>query len=113
MEQINNFIEAIKQKELIDVLIAIGIIILFYIMRNVFSNMIIKIFKVKGSEKQKLKNSETSKGLKTIFICIGVYIALLILNLEASWFSLCSKILRIVIIISVTRIISELISPES
>ena len=76
MEQINNFIEAIKQKELIDVLIAIGIIILFYIMRNVFSNMIIKIFKVKGSEKQKLKNSETSKGLKTIFICIGVYIAL-------------------------------------
>lgn len=113
MEQINNFIEAIKQKELIDVLIAIGIIILFYIMRNVFSNMIIKIFKVKGSEKQKLKNSETSKGLKTIFICIGVYIALLLLNLEASWFSLCSKILRIVIIISVTRIISELISPES
>lgn len=113
MEQINNFIEKIKQKELIDVLIAIGIIILFYIMRNVFSNMIIKIFKVKGSEKQKLKNSETSKGLKTIFICIGVYIALLILNLEASWFSLCSKILRIVIIISVTRIISELISPES
>lgn len=113
MEQINNFIEAIKQKELIDVLIAIGIIILFYIMRNVFSNMIIKIFKVKGSEKQKLKNSETSKGLKTIFICIGVYIALLILNLKASWFSLCSKILRIVIIISVTRIISELISPES
>lgn len=113
MEQINNFIEAIKQKELIDVLIAIGIIILFYIMRNVFSNMIIKIFKIKGSEKQKLKNSETSKGLKTIFICIGVYIALLILNLEASWFSLCSKILRIVIIISVTRIISELISPES
>lgn len=113
MEQINNFIEAIKQKELIDVLIAIGIIILFYIMRNVFSNMIIKIFKVKGSEKQKLKNSETSKGLKTIFICIGVYIALLILNLEASWFGLCSKILRIVIIISVTRIISELISPES
>lgn len=113
MEQINNFIETIKQKELIDVLIAIGIIILFYIMRNVFSNMIIKIFKVKGSEKQKLKNSETSKGLKTIFICIGVYIALLILNLEASWFSLCSKILRIVIIISVTRIISELISPES
>lgn len=113
MEQINNFIETIKQKELIDVLIAIGIIILFYIMRNVFSNMIIKIFKIKGSEKQKLKNSETSKGLKTIFICIGVYIALLILNLEASWFSLCSKILRIVIIISVTRIISELISPES
>ena len=113
MEQINNFIEAIKQKELIDVRIAIGIIILFYIMRNVFSNMIIKIFKIKGSEKQKLKNSETSKGLKTIFICIGVYIALLILNLEASWFSLCSKILRIVIIISVTRIISELISPES
>ncbi len=113
MEQINNFIETIKQKELVDVLIAIGIIILFYIMRNVFSNMIIKIFKVKGSEKQRLKNSETSKGLKTIFMCIGVYIALLILNLEASWFSLCSKILRIVIIISVTRIISELISPES
>ena len=46
MEQINNFIEAIKQKELIDVLIAIGIIILFYIMRNVFSNMIIKILKI-------------------------------------------------------------------
>lgn len=113
MEQINKFIETIKQKELIDILIAIGIIILFYIMRNVFSNMIIKIFKVKGSEKQRLKNSETSKGLKTIFMCIGVYIALLILNLEASWFSLCSKILRIVIIISVTRIISELISPES
>lgn len=113
MEQINNFIENIKERNLIDVLIAIGIVIVFYVVSSLFSKVVMKLLKVKGNDKEKLKNSDIYKALKGIFICVGLYIALLVLNLPENWFILCSKVIRIFLILNVARVVAELISPES
>ncbi|MCI8486274.1 MAG: mechanosensitive ion channel family protein [Clostridia bacterium] len=113
MEQINSFIEKIKERNLIDVLIAIVIIIVFYMVSSLFSKLVMKLLKIKGNDKEKIKNSDIYKALKGIFLCLGIYIALLVLNLPENWFILCSKIVRIFIIINTARVIAELISPES
>lgn len=113
MQQINSFIENIKERNLIDVLIAIVIIIVFYMVSSLFSKLVMRLLKIKGNDKEKIKNSDIYKSLKGIFLCIGFYIALLILDLPENWFTLCSKIVRIFIILNTARLVAELISPES
>ena len=113
MESIKLFIENIKQRNLIDVLIAVGIIIVFYMVSSLFSKIVIKLFKIKGNDKEKIKNSDIYKALKSIFLCAGFYIALLVLNFPENWFALCSKIIRVVFILNIARAVATLISPES
>ncbi len=113
MEQIQSFIENIQEKNLIDVLIAIGIIIIFCMVSSLFSKFVMRILKIKGNDKEKLKNSDIYKGLRYVFICIGIYVALVILNLPDNWFILCSKVIRIFIIFNSARVLAGIISPES
>lgn len=113
MEQIKIFIENIKGKSIIDVLIAIGIIIVFYMGSSMFSKFIMKLLKIKGSNKENLKQNEIYKSLKNIFICIGFYIGLLVLSLPENWFNFTTKIIRILMIINLAKVIAELISPDS
>ncbi len=113
MEQINGFIENIKERNLIDVLIAIVIVIVFYMVSSLFSKLVMKLLKIKGNDKEKIKNSDIYKALKSIFLCIGFYIALLVLNLPENWFILCSKIIRIFVILNAAGLVADLISPES
>ena len=57
MEQINGFFENIKERNLIDVLISIVIIIVFYMVSSLFSKLVMKLLKIKGNDKEKIKNS--------------------------------------------------------
>lgn len=113
MEIIKEFIENVKERNFMDVLIAIAIVILFYMVSSLFSKIVIKLFKIKGNDKEKIKNSDIYKALKSIFMCAGLYIGLLILNLPENWFLLCSKIIRVGFILNIARAIAALISPES
>lgn len=113
MESINKFIENIRERNLIDVLIAIGIVIVFYMVSSLFSKMIMKIFKIKGNEKEKIKNDDIYNAIKSLFVCAGLYIALLVLNLPENWFSLCSKLIRVIMILNIAKAIAALISPNS
>lgn len=113
MEQIKSLIENIKERNLIDVLIAVVIVIVFYMVSSLFSKLVMKLLKIKGNDKEKIKNSDIYKALKSIFLCIGIYIAILVLDIPENWFILCSKIVRIFLILNAARVIAELISPES
>ena len=113
MEQIKSLIENIKERNLIDVLIAVVIVIVFYMVSSLFSKLVMKLLKIKGNDKEKIKNSDIYKALKSIFLCIGIYIALLVLDLPENWFILSSKIVRIFVIVNAERVIAEFISPES
>ena len=55
MEQINEFIEKINERNLVDVLIAVAIIIVFYMVSSLFSKVVMKLLKIKGNDKEKIK----------------------------------------------------------
>ena len=52
MEQLVDFWNRLTSIEVVDIIIAIGIIVLFRIFSGTFSYMIIKIFKIKVLKKQ-------------------------------------------------------------
>ena len=77
MEQLKNWIANITSIEIIDVIIAIGIIIFFRIFSAGMAYVIIKMFKWKEKSKKKIKESAFYRPLRLFFILLGFYLAIL------------------------------------
>ncbi len=81
MEQISNFLESINTVQIIDILIAIGIILFFRIFSSIIAYIIIRMFKIKEKEAKKVKESAFYKPLRAFFILLGFYLAILFLKI--------------------------------
>ena len=80
MEQIINIIESIKALQIIDVIVAICLIILFKVLSPSISYVIIKLFKFNSKGKRAIKESAFYKPLKVFFIILGIYLAIVFLR---------------------------------
>lgn len=81
MEQLNEWITIITSIEIIDVMIAIGIIVFFRIFSAGIAYFIIKMFKWKEKSKKKIKENAFYQPLKLFFILLGFYLAILFLKI--------------------------------
>ena len=59
------------------------------------------------------KENDTYKGLRSIFLCFGIYLALIILALPATAMAFCIKLIRVAVILSIAKILVGMISPTS
>lgn len=115
MEQINNLLDIvtdIKENRLLDIIIVVIIIILSIMMSSFFSYLTIKVFKLKENH-IKIKKHPLYKSIKSIFFLIGIYFAILVLNLPEDWFGVCKTIVRILIIWKASNTVANLIAPDS
>lgn len=80
MEQITNLIENITTVQVIDILIAVGIILFFRIFSSSFSYIIIRMFKIKEKKAKNIKESAFYSPLKIFFIILGFYLAVVFLK---------------------------------
>ena len=83
MENIKNFIEAIKaiqMSQIIDIIIAILIYILFRCLSKSLAYITIKILKPKTKNKKEIKNNAFYNPLKIFYMILGIYIAMLFLR---------------------------------
>ena len=79
MDNIRNFIESIKSiqtSQVMDVVIAILIYILFRCLSQSLAYMTIKIFKPRTKNKKAIRNNAFYKTLKVFYVVLGIYIAL-------------------------------------
>ena len=115
MEQISNLIETItnvEENRILDIIIAVVIVILSIMISSFLASLTIKLFKLK--EKHiKIKEHPLYKSIKGIFLLVGIYFAILVLNLPEDWFGVCKTIVRILIIWKIASTIANLIAPDS
>lgn len=115
MEQINGLVEIfteIKENRILDIIIAVIIIILSIMMSSFFAFLTIKLFRLKENH-IKIKKNPLYKSIKSVFFLIGIYFAILVLNLPEDWFGVCRTIVRVLIIWKVAKTIASLIAPDS
>ena len=98
METIKTFIEGIKAKDIADIFISIAILVIFFVLSIWLPRLLLKIWKVNEKDKKVLKENDTYKGLRSIFLCFGIYLALII---------------RVAVILSIAKILVGMISPTS
>ena len=80
MEQLVDFWNRLTSIQIVDIIIAIGIIVFFRILSGTFSYMIIRIFKIKTKKAKEIKESAFFKPLKVFFIILGIYLAIVFLR---------------------------------
>ncbi len=80
MDQLIRFWERITSIQIIDILIAVGIVVFFRVLSSTFSYMIIRIFKIKSKRAKDIKESAFFKPLKIFFIILGIYLAIVFLK---------------------------------
>ena len=80
MEQLVDFWNRLTSIEIVDIIIAIGIIVFFRIFSATFSYMIIRIFKIKSKKAKEIKESAFFKPLIVFFIILGIYLAIVFLK---------------------------------
>ena len=80
MEQLVAFWDKLTSIQIVDIIIAIGIIVFFRILSGTFSYMIIKVFKIKSKKAKEIKESAFFRPLKIFFIILGIYLAIVFLR---------------------------------
>lgn len=83
MENIRNFVEIIKTIELsqvIDIIVAILIYILFRCLSKSLAYMTIKIFKPRTKNQKEIRNNGFYKPLKIFYSILGLYLAILLIR---------------------------------
>lgn len=120
MENIKNFIEAVKSvqmSQIIDIIIALLVYILFRCLSRSLSYMTIKIFKPRTKNKKEIRNNAFYKPLKVFYVILGIYIALLLvrkpLGINAWLNSWTDKLFKISIIILAANGIANSLTTNS
>ena len=81
MEQLADFWTKITSIQIIDIIIALGIIVFFRVLSGTFSYMIIRLFKIKSKKAKEIKESAFFRPLKIFFIILGIYLAIVFLRI--------------------------------
>lgn len=117
MEQIEELIKNISEVQIIDIVIAIGIIIFFRIFSSSMSYMIIRMFKFKVKNKNKIKENAFYNPLRIFFILLGFYLGILFLkkplNIDDSIMAIVTIIFKIVSIIEFAHGLAKSFTPNS
>lgn len=117
MEQIENFIENITAVQVVDIVIAVGIILFFRIFSSSFSYIIIRMFKIREKKAKKIKESAFYSPLKVFFIILGFYLAIVFLkvplNITDEVMSVAYKAFIIISTIAFAKGLAESFTPKS
>lgn len=111
-----NIIDSFKDiqlKQIIDILIAIAVIIFFYVFSSFFTYFIIKIFKFKVKDKEKIKKMPFYRPLRIFFSVFGFYLAARILNFPENIMIYVNKAFRILIILLVANGLANIFNTDS
>ena len=117
MQQITDYISSISSIQIIDIIIAIGIIILFRIFSSGLAYIIIKMFKFKTRNKKRIMESAFYNPLRIAFRFLGVYTAILFLkqplNISEEIMNGARKLFEIICVIVFAKGLAESFTPKS
>lgn len=116
MENFKQMITSIDLNDLLkifDYQIATAILIFFFVFRNIFSKILIKIYYTIIKSKKQPKDSSMYKPLKVFFVLLGIFCMIHILPVNAQTMSILNELFKIVIIYYSTKAFVTLIDDKS
>ena len=113
LNEILGFFKNLTIENALDIGIGLAIIVIFKIISSPIAYMIVKMFKFKVKDKNKIKNNGFYKPLKSFFVILGIYIGFMVLKLPADVFAVITKIFKICVILLATKGFSNLFDSNS
>ena len=113
INQIISFFQSLTFKDLIDLGIFIGIVLVFQILSSSFAYIVIKMFKFRIKDKNRIKKYGFYKPLKAFFIVLGIYVGFQIFFFFSNVSYIATKIFKICSILIFTKGFINLCDPKS
>lgn len=117
MSQIIEYLGNITSLQIMDVVVAICIIVLFKIFSPTISYIIIRMFKIRAKNKKVIKESAFYKPLAVFFTIFGIYISIVFLKVPLAItdeaMQIVKKIFEIVSVIAFARGLAASFEPKS
>ena len=117
MQQIIEYVSSISSIQIIDIIIAICIIILFRIFSSGLAYIIIRMFKLKTRNRKKIKENAFYNPLRVFFGVLGIYIAIIFLkqplNISDEVMVVVTKAFQIISVIIFAKGLAESFTPKS
>ena len=117
MEQVVNFIENLKAVDIVDIIVAICLMVLFKVLSPSISYVIIKLFKFNSKSKKAIKESAFYTPLKVFFTILGVYLAVLFLkkplNLPDNVMDIVTKAFQIISVLAFAKALASSFTTKS
>ena len=82
IESLVDKVKNLNKETLLDIAISVIVIALFFMISNLISYVIIRLFSLKEKDKKKIKQNAFYKPLSRIIKVTGIYIAVMLLNLS-------------------------------
>lgn len=105
INEIINYIQGIEISNIIDLIIAISIIIMFLVLSPLIAYIILRVF-YKKENKDEIQKSPIYKTIRNFINLSGIYIATKTLSLSQEKDIFCDKCMRIVLIWTVANVIA-------
>lgn len=116
MDSLNLFIDKISSLELntqTRIAISIGIILVFFLIRPMLSYLMIKVFKIKSKKNERINKSAFYKPLNIFFLILGIYLAIIFLNVPKDIIIIVNKLFSISVIILIASVFSNALKIDS
>ena len=117
MNQLSGLMDNIMAVQIIDIVIAVSIVILFRIFSSSLSYICIKMFKFKTRNKKKIKESAFYNPLRVFISLLGVYIAIAFLrqplNISDEVIGFVTKAFQIISVIIFAKGLAASLTPQS
>ena len=117
MEQVVSFIESLKAVDIVDIIVAVCLIILFKVLSPSISYVIIKLFKFNSKSKKAIRESAFYTPLKVFFTILGVYLAVLFLkkplNLPDNVMDIVTKAFQIISVLAFAKALASSFTTKS
>ena len=117
MQKILNGIMNITNNQILDIVFAICIVILFKIFSSTFSYYIVKLFKIKTKNKREIKESAFYQPLKLFIQILGIYIGICLVrttfSIPAETMIIIKKIFKIISVIAFAKGLASSFMPKS
>ena len=112
INNITNFFKNIHTEQIMNLGISVIVMLIFLAFSPIISYAIIKIFNLKEKNKSKIKHNPLYIAIKSLLLCCGIYIGLMIINLPENIFSICEKGIQIIIICTIAKGLVEFVDPK-
>lgn len=111
--EILTFFQKLDSSRLFDIFIAIAVVVVSFFISSFVSFIIVKIFKLKNKDFNKMKNNPWYTAIRSIIICIGIYIAIYILSLPKEVNDIIMKIFKIIVILVISKCVTNFFNPKA
>ena len=105
IKDIITYLQNLETEQILNVIIALAILIMFLVMSSMISYAILRIF-YKKENKEEIKKTHLYKHIRLFINLTGLYISTKLLTLPTEQTAFCDKCYRIVIIWTIANIIS-------